>query len=155
MRPIHELTIGGNVERFAIIRPQYAQLRGPVGKEVKSTISITPEEKYPFKILDVRLKNGKNVKASFEERESTKGRPVFAVRLENLKTDPGRYYDQVLLDTDSKVKPTLAIAVYGQITAPRKAPAKDAMPKPVVRPQGEALPPGPQPPGKGDSMAMD
>ena len=155
MRPIHELTIGGKVERFAVINPQYVQLRGPVGSEVGRWVSISPEEKYPFKILDVRLKSGKYVKATFEERENPKGKPLFAVRLENLKTDPGRYYDQVLLDTDSPVRPTLAIAVYGQITEPRKAPDKEVKPKPAVLPKSEVLPPVNRPPGKGDSMAMD
>ena len=116
--PQQDLIISGQVEKFVTIRPQHANMRGTVGDSVKSTVTIIPEKKYPFKILNLRAKDGKYIKYQLEE---TKESNTFAYRLniENLKTDAGRYYDSIILETDSKVRPQLSVRVYGYLR-PRK-----------------------------------
>ncbi len=116
--PQQDLIISGQVEKFVTIRPQHANMRGTVGDSVKSTVTIIPEKKYPFKILNLRAKDGKYIKYQLEE---TKESNTFAYKLniENLKTDAGRYYDSIILETDSKVRPQLSVRVYGYLR-PRK-----------------------------------
>ncbi len=116
--PQQDLIISGQVEKFVTIRPQHANMRGTVGDSVKSTVTIIPEKKYPFKILNLRAKDGKYIKYQLEE---TKESNTFAYKLniENLKTDAGRYYDSIILETDSKIRPQLSVRVYGYLR-PRK-----------------------------------
>jgi hypothetical protein len=45
---------------------------------------------------------------------------VYILTVENLKKDPGRYYDIILLKTDSLIKPELQLSVYGQILETQK-----------------------------------
>jgi hypothetical protein len=117
-RPQQDLVISGQVEKFVTIRPQHANMRGFVGDSVKGTVTIIPEKKYPFKILNLRAKDGKYIKYQLEE---TKESNTFAYKLniENLKTDAGRYYDSIILETDSKIRPQLSVRVYGYLR-PRK-----------------------------------
>jgi len=53
-RPRQDLVISGEVEKFVTIRPQHANMRGFVGDPIKGTVTIIPEKKYPFKILNLR-----------------------------------------------------------------------------------------------------
>jgi hypothetical protein len=48
----------------------------------------------------------------------------YILTIENKKTVAGRYADTVILTTDSRIKPTITIPVYGQIisTAPQPVP---------------------------------
>jgi len=118
-RPRQDLIISGQVERFVTIRPEHANMNGYVGDPIKSTVTIIPETKYPFKIINSHAKDGKYIKYQLEE---TKGSDATAYRLnvENVKTDAGRYYDVIILETDSKIRPQINIRVYGYIR-PRKA----------------------------------
>jgi hypothetical protein len=117
-RPRQDLIITGQVERFVTIRPQHANIRGFVGDSIKGSVTIIPEKKYPFKILNLRAKDGKYIKFQLEE---TKESDTMAYRLniENVKTDAGRYYDAIILETDSKIRPQLNVRVYGYLR-PRK-----------------------------------
>jgi hypothetical protein len=118
-RPRQDLIITGQVETFVTIRPQHANMRGYVGDPINSTVTIIPEMKYPFKILNSHAQDGKYIKYQLEE---TKEFDVTAYRLdiENVKTDAGRYYDAIILETDSKLRPKINIRVYGYLR-PRKA----------------------------------
>lgn len=112
--PRQDLIISGQVEKFVTIRPLHASLRGYVGEPVKTAVTIVAEEKYPFKIMDVRAKNGRYVKYQLEEVQNSNNQ-TYELKLENLKQDAGRYYDTIILKTDSKVKPQLDIRVYGYL----------------------------------------
>ena len=117
-RPRMDLVISGQVEKFATIRPRHINLRGYAGDTIKATVSLIPEKKYPFKILKVSARNGNNIKFELEEVEfSANG--DYKLKVENLKQDTGRYYDTILLETDSKIRPQLSVRVYGNLR-PRK-----------------------------------
>ena len=79
-----------------------------------STVEIIPEDKYPFKIEEVRAQKGKDIRF---ELKPLKGQEQSGYQLivENLKKTKGRYSDAIILKTDSKVKPELKIHVYGDI----------------------------------------
>jgi hypothetical protein len=116
--PQQDLIISGQVEKFVTIRPQHANMRGIVGDPVKSTVTIIPEKKYPFKILNLRAKDGKYIKYQLEETKES-NTIAYRLNIENLKTEAGRYYDSIILETDSKIRPQLSVKVYGYLR-PRK-----------------------------------
>ena len=118
MRPLQDLVISGQVEKFVTIRPQHANMSGFVGDPIKGSVTIIPEKKYPFKILNVRAQDGKYIKYQLEEIKES-DTTAYTLNIENLKTDAGRYYDAIILETDSKIRSQLNVKVYGYLR-PRK-----------------------------------
>ena len=112
----------GNVLNFAQLSPKYARLVGPVGKPLKREITITREKAYPFKIVDVSARNGKDIAFNIKELKAGEG-DGYILTIENKKDAAGRYADTVIIKTDSELKPTLTVPVYGQITAAAPPPA--------------------------------
>lgn len=117
-RPRMDLVISGQVEKFATIRPKHVNLRGYAGDSITASVSLIPEEKYPFKILKVRARDGNNIKFELEEA-SQSDNGAYTLKVENLKKDTGRYFDTIVLETDSKIRPELSVRVYGNLR-PRK-----------------------------------
>jgi len=115
-RPLQDLVISGPVEKFATIRPKHVSLRGYAGDPIKGQVSIISEKKYPFKILDARAQDGKNIKFQLDEVKKSNG-PAYELKVENLREKSGRYYDTIILKTDSKVRPELKVRVYGNLRA--------------------------------------
>jgi len=102
------------VENFATIRPQHVSLRGYVGDSINGKVSIIPEKKYPFKILNAKAQSGRNIKVQLDEL--TKSNPTaYELNVENLSQKSGRYYDTIILQTDSKIRPELNVKVYGYL----------------------------------------
>ena len=118
-RPRMDLTISGQVEKFVTIRPKHISLRGYTGDSIKALVSIIPEKKYPFKILKISAKDGKNIKFQVDEVEPS-ANGAYELKVENLKPDSGRYYDTIFLETDSKIRPKISVRVYGNLR-PRKS----------------------------------
>jgi len=108
------LSIAGNIERFVTIRPRQVRLRGIAGEQLKKKVTIIPVKKYPFKILKVRARNGKDIRFQLQEEKSQKG-PQYVLIVENQRLEKGRYFDNITLETDSQIRPTLKIRVYGDI----------------------------------------
>lgn len=117
-RPRQDLVISGEVEKFVTIRPQHANMRGFVGDPIKGTVTIIPEKKYPFKILNLRAQDGKYIKYQLAEIKESDSM-AYTLNIENLKKDAGRYYDSIILETDSKIRPQLSIRVYGYLRPPK------------------------------------
>ena len=115
-RPRQELVIAGQVENFATIRPKHVSLRGYAGDSLKGTVTIIPEKKYPFKILEARAQNGKNINIELGEVKKSSG-IAYELKVENLRQETGRYYDTIVLKTDSQVRPELNVKVYGNLRA--------------------------------------
>ena len=113
-QPNVSVEITGNVEKFASITPNKLILRGNAGEPIIGSVTISPDPKYPFKILETKAKNGNDIQARTEEKQEN-NTTSFIVTVENLKKDPGRYYDVITLKTNSPVKPEIQLGVYGQI----------------------------------------
>jgi hypothetical protein len=109
-----KLTISGIVDKFVTIRPQRVKLRGVAGDEIKRKVTITPEKKYPFKIVKVSAKDGKDIRFELSEEKGEKGL-VYALLIKNKRQQKGRYFDMITLETDSKIQPKLNIRVYGDL----------------------------------------
>jgi hypothetical protein len=115
-RPRQDLIISGPVEKFATIRPKHVSLRGYAGDPIKGQVSIIAEKKYPFKIIDARAQDGKNITFQLDDVKKSNGQ-AYELKVENLREKTGRYYDTIILKTDSKVRPELKVRVYGYLHA--------------------------------------
>ncbi len=111
--------------KFAHLEPSFARLVGQVGTDIKRTITITREKDYPFKVLKVQAQKGKDIAYDLKEFRGKDG-DGYVLTVENRKTATGRYTDSLILTTDSKVKPTIRVRVYGQIYS--SAPASRNVP---------------------------
>jgi hypothetical protein len=86
-------------------------------------VTIVPEEKYPFEVLETKAKAGKNINYKLTESIDKKGHEQYVLTVENVKKEKGRYYDAIHIKTNSKIKPEIKILVYGIIDAkPQKKP---------------------------------
>jgi len=115
-RPQLLLSVAGTVEPFADIHPERIILRGNSGQPMRQELVVTPRAGYPFKVTEVNAKNGVNIQYAMREQETPQGKS-YIVTVENTKTSPGKYYDTLLLSTDSAVKPKIPVHVYGTIAA--------------------------------------
>lgn len=125
--PKVDLIIRGDVKEFATIRPSRVRMAGKVGDDVSTTVTVTPAEEFPFSVLEVKpLKEG-NVKVELAEApESAEAtRKQYKVTVTNLKQEKARYFDTIVLKTDSDVRPELKISVYGNIFDPPNRPKKE------------------------------
>lgn len=77
-------------------------------------VSIIPEKKYPFKIIDAKAQSGKNITIQLDEKSNSNG-TAYELKVENISQKSGRYYDTIILKTDSKVRPELDVKVYGYL----------------------------------------
>lgn len=116
------LSISGSVLNFANLEPRYARLVGTMGTDIKKAIIISREKAYPFKIVQAKARNGNDITFEVQEFSETDA-DGYILTIENKKTDAGRYADTVILTTDSHIKPTISVPVYGQILSPTPNPA--------------------------------
>ena len=119
------LSIAGPVLQFARLDPPYARLAGPAGTDIKEAITITRQAAYPFKILEANARNGNDITVDVQEFEQA-GDSGYIVTVANQKNTAGRYADMLILTTDSTVKPTITVPVYGQITVADPQPGASA-----------------------------
>jgi hypothetical protein len=113
--PRQVLIISGFVEKFAEVNPCFAKLKGAADQSVEASVTITPSEKYPFRIVDVSAKKGDNIRFSFKEAHS-KNRDQYVLMVKNIKNKKGRYVDKIYLKTNSTIRPVIEIGVVGIIS---------------------------------------
>ena len=89
-------------------------LSGIAGQELKKDVKIIPEEKYPFKIVNVSTKNSSNISVELKEVKESK-KMEYLLTIQNLKKEKGKYHDTIKIITDSKVKPEIHLNVHGNI----------------------------------------
>jgi hypothetical protein len=108
--PVVQLSIGGEVERFAVINPRTLNLRGVAGEKLQGTVSIVPEDKYPFRVVSAQAREGRLNVTWREVKE--RGKTAYALSVENVKAEAGSYNDTVVLKTDSLLQPELDVRVF-------------------------------------------
>jgi hypothetical protein len=112
--------VSGQVDSVVDIRPRRVMLFGIQDQSLKTRVSITPGEKYPFKIVDIRSRYGKHLKLNLEKSEDSDKLRYF-LNIENTLQTPGRYTDVIYLETDSEIRPSLQIFVSVSIIAQQKS----------------------------------
>jgi len=115
VEPVVHLTIAGQVDRFAAITPRTLSLRGVSGETLRGSVSIVPEEKYPFHIVSAHPMEGK-LKVQLDEVMQD-GKKAYALVVESLRNEAGSYFDTVRLKTDSPLQPEMDVRVYVYLRA--------------------------------------
>jgi hypothetical protein len=106
------------VKKFADISPSRVRMTGQAGQEIKSKVTIVPLADYPFKVLDIQTAKKDNIRVEMETVQQAQG-SQYVLTVVNMKEEKGRYSDNIILKTDSPLKPELKIHVYGNIFAPK------------------------------------
>lgn len=114
--------VSGRVEIFAEIRPKHLRLTGKAGEPVTAVVEIIPRLDYPLKNKNVRAMNGQHIQLSMASKAPT-GRTVYELTVIASRPAPGRISDVIYIETDSPIRPTLQIPVYGTIIEARKEPS--------------------------------
>ena len=91
-------------------------LRGPAGESIRRTVTIRPKKKAVFKIIEVNAQKGKHIAYDLKEIQGDRG-PEYRLTVSNLKKEPGRYFDDIVLKTDRKIQPAISVRVTGDILA--------------------------------------
>lgn len=112
--PSFDLTVTGFVEKFAEVRPERVSLVGPPGKALFAEVEIIPRKEYPFRIRELKAKNGAFIHYELTET-CDRGRNRCVIRIENRKTDKGRFLDALYVETDSSLRPVIPIYITGLI----------------------------------------
>jgi len=105
------------VDRVYTLSSRKVKLVGLLGEKLSQTVTLVPEENYPFSVTKLRAKRGKNIRFQLAEvTEADKRR--FEVTIENTRDDIGPYFDTVYLTTDSEYVSEITINVFGNIQKP-------------------------------------
>jgi len=96
------------------VNPKVARLVGKAGELIQTDVTITPPSVNLFDITDIRVQEGKNIR--FKMQTKIKSDPKqFVLHISNTKPDPGRYFDKIILKTNSVISPEINIRVFGII----------------------------------------
>jgi hypothetical protein len=109
------LAVSGKVDKVVTIAPRHVRLAGPAGLPMSADVIVSPDKKYPFRVLDVSAQDGKNIQVSFREMKLSDGTFRYVISIWNNKEDKGHYRDKILLKTDSKHRPEIELRVSGNI----------------------------------------
>jgi hypothetical protein len=112
----------GDVKKFVTMTPSAVFLTGKAGEPVTATIRIVPETEPAFKLLQINVKNGKDIRHFVTEKEED-GKKVYELLIENTAESVGRYSDRITLITDRSDQGPLIVNIRGNIL-----PAADTAP---------------------------
>ena len=110
------LTVSGQVDPFAEIKPEHVIIRGYAGEKLHRQLTVVPSRQTPFAIKDVRAKHGNNIRIAWKAKNTPEGK-TYIIEVENTRTQKGRYYDTLYLITDSSIRPKIPVQVRGSIAA--------------------------------------
>ncbi len=104
------------MDNFASIRPSRVRLNGKSGDKIAVKVIIVPEEKYDFNVTGMRTRREGDIDVKLDtiEKETHK---EYVLTVENQRRGKARYFNAVVLKTDSKIQPSITIPVYGNIAA--------------------------------------
>ena len=91
-------------------------MTGQAGQDIFKEVTIVPLEKYPFKIVEAKPEKDGNIRVELKEDKQ-----AYLLTVYNLKQGKARYYDNIIVKTDSKVRPKLTISVYCNVADKPKA----------------------------------
>jgi hypothetical protein len=104
----------GSVDSFADIKPDRAVLVGQLGNDIKTEMTITPNKRQPFKILEAKVRDGNNIRLELKETTADEG-TRYLLTVINIRSIKGSYNDMIYLKTDSKNHPEIQLPVAGEI----------------------------------------
>lgn len=113
-RPYLGVAVTGFVDEFAQISKKHIRLSGRVSEPLSDQIIITPKKEYPFKIVDAKAKDGRNISFSIKE-EFKDGKAHYILTVDNIRKGKGNYNDMINIFTSNELRRNIAIYVLGII----------------------------------------
>jgi len=110
-KPLLQVLISGQVEKFADIQPERVYLSGSHRQPLSVEVIIIPRKEYPFNIKSVKARDGSFIKYELKEQFSDR----CVIKVENARSASVRYSDILVIGTDSPVRPEIFIRVDGRI----------------------------------------
>jgi hypothetical protein len=113
--PIITINVACVVKKVFLVSPQKPDL-GEVrqGESAKGKFAITSTDQTPFQITNVETTSKVFLPAIVKDEPGT-------IEFQSLpNVQPGRYFDPVVVTTDSKLQPTVTVWVTGHVIGPLK-----------------------------------
>ena len=104
------VTLTGYIKHFVTISPKWVRLVGPLGKTLKTRVTIKKKPEYPFKIVGLSALKGKFIHYALAELKDS-SQPGYELTVECTKKTKGRFVDTIYLKTDRNVRPEISIMV--------------------------------------------
>ena len=105
---------------FAHLTSRDLMLKGKIGEKIVAEMMLKQRREYPFKVLNVTARSGKDIAYQLEEMIGTKP-GVYSLKVTNKRKSRGRYFDTIYIHTDNSLHPQININVTGVILAPQKS----------------------------------
>jgi len=107
------LNISANIDRIATITPNVVHLMGAPEETIEKVVTIVPSEKYDFSIINNPVPPLKNIDLLL--KKSGAGGKGWELLVTNKRKGVGRYYEVIVLKTDSVFQPELTVRVFGNV----------------------------------------
>jgi hypothetical protein len=114
------LEIRGVVNPFVRMEPGILRFQGMQGSPVEARLRLTPDPAYPFTVTGIRAEKGEDFHFTLTF-DDTQG--AYLLIGENIRKEPGRYLDTLVLDIESPVRKEIRIRVLGDIRPVAESPS--------------------------------
>ena len=111
-QPVIRLELAGHVEKLMEVTPPIVRLQGPAGKPLTRTVTIRPAEKYPFSIVESKARKGEHLTYRLARKNLSKQPDGYDLTVTVTGNQKGRYFDKIVLTTDSPHKPEIVISIF-------------------------------------------
>ncbi len=111
---IFTISMSGEVRPIARLTPEIVSLRGKPGEKISAQVKIVPAAVSDFDIASAQAKVGKDIDFTIEK----KGTPpdnYFLLTVNNIKQGAGRYFDIIVLKTDTIPERDIRVRVSGHL----------------------------------------
>lgn len=111
---VFSVSMSGEVRPIARLTPEIVSLRGKPGENVSAEVKIFPSALPDFDITKAHAKVGRDIDFSIE-KQGTPPDNYFLLTVKNIKQGAGRYFDIIVLQTDTTPRRDIQVRVSGHL----------------------------------------
>jgi len=111
---VFSVSMSGEVRPIARLTPEIVSLRGKPGEKVSVAVKIIPAAVPDFEITSAQAKVGRDIDFTIE-KQGTPPDNYFLLTVNNIKQGAGRYFDIIVLETDTIPKRDIQVRVSGHL----------------------------------------
>jgi hypothetical protein len=106
------LAIRGQIKHYVALHPRVVNFWGTPDRKLVRKVDIIPAKEVKLQIKKVRSTVSNEVKYTLAAGEKE---GEYYLTVENIRTIPGRYHGNIIMETNLPEKPELILKVYGNI----------------------------------------
>ena len=115
--PQVSLVVRGQVKHYVTLNPRVINFWGTPDRKLVRKVEIIPAKEVKLQINKVRSTISNEVKHTLAVGEKA---GEYVLTVENIRTVPGRYQGNIIMETNVLEKPELILKVYGNIQKPER-----------------------------------